>query len=104
MHNNRLDIIIDGLSKGGAETLLLSMLPVFKKKFHSINIHYLSKNMPYSGDFEVFAKLVPLSVWELLIFLLRTRNRIIHVSLYKSVLIVNLLLFFWTKGKCFLLS
>ena len=36
-----LSILFDGLLKGGAETLVLAMLPFFKKKFKKIEIYFM---------------------------------------------------------------
>ena len=97
MNFKRLDILIDGLSRGGAETLLLSMLPTLKKKFDEITIYYLKGKEPFSYDFHNFAKLEPVSIWKLILFMIGNKNCTMLVSLYRPILIANVIIYFMGK-------
>ena len=59
-----LSILFDGLLKGGAESLLLEMLPFFKKKFKKLEIFYIDKGEPFSLEFKKYAVLNPTSFGE----------------------------------------
>ena len=50
--NENLLILFDGLLKGGAESLVLDMLPLFKRRFKKIDIFYINRGKPFSTDFE----------------------------------------------------
>ena len=60
-----LSILFDGLLKGGAESLLLDMLPFFKKKFKKLEIFLLTRGEPFSSEFKKYAVLHPTSFWRI---------------------------------------
>lgn len=91
MHITNLNILIDGLSKGGAETLLLSMLPALRSRFTNIRIYHLSKNEPFTKDFESYASVERLPIWKLPVFLAQLRGQVIYAHLVKSIFAVNIM-------------
>ena len=100
--NTKLMILFDGLLKGGAETLLLGMLPSFKKSYKKIDIYLLTNQRPFSTDFGKYARLQRISITRLFILLLRTRTSLFYVNLSKSIFLINVFIFiFGNRGNKF---
>ena len=94
VRRQNLSILIDGLLKGGAETLVLAMLPFFKKKFKKIEIYFIDRGEPFSSDFQKYAVLHPISFWKILSLVFSKNEASFYVNLAKPLFIVNLFVFF----------
>jgi glycosyltransferase involved in cell wall biosynthesis len=96
----KLEIYIDGLNHGGAEHLLLSMLPTLKKRFDSIEILTFKGSFALIRAFSSHVNVQQLSPFEMF-WRLWTTDAICYVGLSKSIFLTVLVS---TLRKVFLLD